>query len=255
MKSILVNLLGFPATLIHGDTLVLDRWLWLKQHLPTAKKGDKLIDIGCGSGAFTIYSALMGYEALGLSWDERNQATAHERALMCKAEKARFEEQDVRQLDKRTDLTNQFDVAICFENIEHIINDSKLMCDISACLKPGGKLLLTTPNYHYKPISKGDSGPFHLVEDGGHVRRGYTEEELSKLCEVAGLSPKPFSFCSGFSSQKITFLLRLFSEVNHLLGWLFILPLRAIPPFLDPILSRIIDYPGYSICLVAQKRS
>ena len=50
MKSALVNLLGFPATLIHGDTLVLDRWLWLKQRLPKTLTKAKLIDVGCGSG-------------------------------------------------------------------------------------------------------------------------------------------------------------------------------------------------------------
>ena len=29
----LVRALGFPATLIHGDTLVWDRWRWLKPRL------------------------------------------------------------------------------------------------------------------------------------------------------------------------------------------------------------------------------
>ncbi len=31
--NVLVKLIGFPATLIHGDTMVLDRWLWLKGRL------------------------------------------------------------------------------------------------------------------------------------------------------------------------------------------------------------------------------
>jgi 2-polyprenyl-3-methyl-5-hydroxy-6-metoxy-1,4-benzoquinol methylase len=255
MKSILVKIIGFPATLIHGDMLVLDRWIWLKQNLPKGKELKKLIDIGCGTGAFTIYAALMGYDALGLSWDERNQAIARERALMCKAGTAKFEVQDVRKLDQRHNLINQFDVAICFENIEHIINDRKLMHDIAACLKPGGKLLLTTPNYDYKPISEGDSGPFHLVEDGGHVRKGYTEEQLSELCQEVGLLPESYSFCSGYISQKTTYLLRLISKANHILAWIVTLPLRVIPPLIDPILLERTDYPGYSICLVAHKKS
>lgn len=149
MKSLLVRAIGFPATLIHGDTLVLDRWIWLKHRLPYVQNAEKFIDIGCGTGAFTIYASLKGYNALGLSWDERNQNVARERAVICKAQSARFEVQDVRQLDERQDLVNQFDIAICFENIEHIINDQKLMTDIAMCLKPGGKLLLTTPNYNY----------------------------------------------------------------------------------------------------------
>ena len=77
-KSLLVRIIGFPATLLHGDTLVLDRWLWLKDRLPNTKNGDTLLDIGCGTGAFSVGAALRGYESLGLSWDERNQRVAGE---------------------------------------------------------------------------------------------------------------------------------------------------------------------------------
>jgi 2-polyprenyl-3-methyl-5-hydroxy-6-metoxy-1,4-benzoquinol methylase len=82
-KSLLVRIFGFPATLIHGDTLVLDRWLWLRQRLPVTANGDSLIDIGCGTGAFSIGAAKRGYQALGLSWDERNQMEAKKRAQIC----------------------------------------------------------------------------------------------------------------------------------------------------------------------------
>ncbi len=144
-KSLLVRIIGFPATLLHGDTLVLDRWLWLRDRLPKTKNGDTLLDIGCGTGAFSVGAALRGYESLGLSWDERNQRVAGERANICKAHSAKFEVLDVRRLDMRSDLLGRYDIAICLENIEHIIDDRKLLTDIAACMKPGGRLLLTTP--------------------------------------------------------------------------------------------------------------
>ena len=112
---------------------------------------------------------------MGLTWDERDQNVATERAKICGANAAKFDVLDVRNLDSRNDLAGQFDVAICFENIEHIINDKKLIIDIAACLKPGGRLLLTTPNMLYRHISQGDKGPFSQIGDGGHVRRGYTK--------------------------------------------------------------------------------
>jgi SAM-dependent methyltransferase len=255
VKSLLLKIIGFPATLIHGDSLVLDRFNWLKQKLPRAENQEQFIDIGCGTGAFTIYASLMGYNALGLSWDERNQTVAQERAIICKAKTASFEVQDVRRLDERPDLNNRFDVAICFENIEHILDDQKLMNDISRCLKPGGRLLLTTPSEDYIPINEGDAGPFLPIENGGHVRKGYTKERFSQMCSLAELIPDSFSFCSGFLSQKLTFLLRTLSKINPLMAWAFILPLRIIPPLFDPILSKIIIYPGYSICLEAHKPS
>src|SRR5262249_7098216 len=165
-KSVLVRLVGFPATLIHGDPLVLDRWLWLKARLPGTKNDERLLDVGCGTGAFSIGAALRGYRTLGLSWDKSNQTIAEERATLCTASSAHFEIFDIRGLDRRTDLLGDFDVIICFETIEHVMEDFKLMRSMAACLKPGGRLLLTTPYMLYNAISAGDTGPFSPVESG-----------------------------------------------------------------------------------------
>jgi 2-polyprenyl-3-methyl-5-hydroxy-6-metoxy-1,4-benzoquinol methylase len=186
-KSLLVKIIGFPATLIHGNTLVLDRWMWLKKRLPVTRDAEKLIDIGCGTGAFSIGASLRGYKVLGLSWDERNQRVAKKRAEICNAHSAEFEVLDVRYLDERDDFLEKYEIAICLEIIEHIINDKKLIKDIAACLKPGGRLLLTTPYLFYRPITYGDMGPFSQVENGGHVRKGYTKAMLEELCEQAGI--------------------------------------------------------------------
>ena len=254
MSSLLVRMLGFPATVIHGDTLILDRWLWVKKRLPVIPaRSKRLIDIGCGSGAFTIGTARRGYHSLGLSWDKRNQDVAAERAALCGASSAEFEVCDVRRLDERMDLKGNFDIALCLENIEHILNDQKLMVDIANCLKPDGRLLLTTPNYNYNAITPEDNGPFSVIEDGGHMRRGYTAKVLRELCRNAGLEVLEIGFCSGFSSQKITWLLRVASRVHRLLGWLIVTPFRPIPPLIDPLISRITKWPDFCITLVARK--
>ncbi len=252
-KSFLVSILGFPATLIHGDPLVLDRWLWLKGRIPATNNGEKLIDIGCGTGAFSIGAALRGYESLGLSWDKRNQAVANERAKLCKAKSAKFEVFDVRKLDDREDLVAKYDVAICFENIEHIIDDKKLIKDIAAALKPGGRLLLTAPNLLYKPMTREDKGPFSIIEDGGHVRRGYSKSMLIELSNSTGLVVEEVSYCSGFLSQKLCFIQRTLIKIHPLFGWFMILPLRVLPPLLDKLIYRVIPWPYYSICLEAYK--
>jgi 2-polyprenyl-3-methyl-5-hydroxy-6-metoxy-1,4-benzoquinol methylase len=250
--NLLVNVLGFPATLIHGDMLVLDRWNWLKKRIPanTSNATQTLLDVGCGSGAFTIGMALRGYNSLGLSWDKRNQDVAELRANLCHADKATFLICDVRDLDKERTLYENFDVVICTENIEHIIGDQKLMIDMQRCLKPGGKLFLTTPNDEFIPMfgdKKQVSDP--PVEDGGHVKIGYNPEEFRTLCSNAGLVLDEVSYCSGYLSQQVTSLFRRIIRLNFILAWAITLPLRILPPVFD----RFIPYTGYSICLVAHK--
>ncbi len=255
-SSLLVRLFGFGATLIHGDTLVLDRWKWLKKRLPLTANGETLLDVGCGTGAFTIGAARRGYRATGISWDERNQRVADSRAQLCGASGATFVIGDARRLEAVPDLDATYDVVICLECVEHILDDRKLICDMADRLKPGGRLLLTTPNYYYVPITKGDRGPFLKEETGWHVRRGYTPEMLAELCSQAGLICGEISYCSGIASQKVTWLWR---EAQRLPGgqavrWLATLPLRLLPLVLpDSAITRVLGWPFFSICLEASK--
>lgn len=256
MNEILLKLFGFQATLINGDPLVLDRWLWLKKRLLLGKTQQKLLDVGCGSGAFTIGSALRGYEALGLSWDEENNTKATKRASICNAN-ASFRIVDVRDLDRQNTLHNTFDYIICTENIEHIINDQKLMIDMAQCLKVGGKLLLTTPNYNYVPMGLGDLKediPNPPIEDGRHVRIGYIPQDFENLCKGAGFEVDEISYCSGFFSQKITALMRLLTFINYKFAWILTLPLRILPLLFDNFIEKQLKWQGYSICLVATKK-
>jgi 2-polyprenyl-3-methyl-5-hydroxy-6-metoxy-1,4-benzoquinol methylase len=252
-RSALVKLIGFPATLVHGDPLVLDRWFWLKARLPKTRNGERLLDVGCGTGAFSIGAALRGYRALGLSWDERNQLVARERATYCKASSAQFEVLDIRELDRRADLVGIFDVVICLETIEHVMDDLKLIGAMANCMKPGGRLLLTTPYLLYTAISPGEMGPFSTVEDGSHVRRGYSGAMLEELCEHSGLKVERISYCSGYASQKVAAAIRRLSPMNALLAWALTLPFRVLPPLLDPIITVLLGWPYFSICLEAYK--
>jgi SAM-dependent methyltransferase len=255
-SSFLVRLFGFPATLLHGDTLVLDRWRWLSRRLPLTANGESLLDVGCGTGAFTIGAARLGYQATGVSWDERNQRVAETRALACKAADARFVTGDVRQLDNMPELQDDYDVIICLECVEHVINDEKLFRDMAARLKPGGRLLLTTPNYYYHPISQSDRGPFLTEETGWHVRRGYTPPMLQELCERTGLVCHEVTYCGGYLSQKMTKVWRTsgFMPGGSGVRWVLTLPLRVVPAILpDSRFTQLINWPFFSICLEAYR--
>ncbi len=255
LQSALVQAIGWPAPLLHFDTAVVDRWLWLRRRLPPTTGSRRLIDIGCGTGAFTIGAALRGYQALGLSWDERNQRVAASRAAMCKATRACFDVLDVRRIAARPDLVGVFDVAILCEVVEHILDDARLVRDAAACLKSGGRLLLTTPNAALRiAIAPSHNGPFSTVEDGGHVRKGYTESDLRRLCAQADLAVDAVSYCTGPVSQFVTWIhYNLSRRIHPLVGWAAIHPLRPLPIVLDPLLGKLSPWPWYSICLEAHK--
>ena len=173
MRNLLIKILGPLAPLIHSDTATMDRWLCVRRRLPFTRNGEKLLDVGCGTGAFSINADRRGYTCLG-TWDESDTAVAKERARICEADKTSFRVVDVRHLDQQADLVGRFDVVLCCENIEHILDDRKLMTDMFAVLKPGGRLVLTSPWYDYDPVTAPDAGPFLTKETGWHVRRGYT---------------------------------------------------------------------------------
>ncbi|NCY22613.1 class I SAM-dependent methyltransferase [bacterium] len=249
----MITKIFFTSYLIRGDTLVLDRWRWIKKELPKTCNGETVLDIGCGSGAFTLGAALRGYSSLGLSWDKRNQQVARQRADKCKiSNRAKFEIQDVRSLQERPDLAGQFDVCFCCECAEHILDDRSLFVEMAKCLKPGGRLLFTAPNFHYNAISTEDLGPFSREETGWHVRRGYSPAMLRELCRLAGFEVERIDQCSGFFTQKVTGVLRFFQRKVGLLGWFLVFPLRVFA-LLDWVPWKWMGWPNYSICLVAVK--
>lgn len=253
MSSLLVRLFGWRAQLFHGDPLVYDRWCWITKRLRQTRNGDRLLDVGCGSGAFTIGTAKLGYHALGLSWDERNQGVAEKRARISGAKSATFEICDVRALDQHQKYVGQFDVVLCCENIEHIIDDFRLMKAMAACLNPGGRLLLTTPHMRRVPINAMDYGPFPDFEDGRHVRRGYNRAMIEELCRHAGLAVDEISYVSGPVAQVGASVLWRLGFIHTIVGWLAILPLRPIAPWVDPVLMRVFGAAPFCIGLEAYK--
>lgn len=252
-SSLLVRLFGWKATLHHGDPLVWDRWRWIKRRVRQTRDNERLLDVGCGTGAFTIGAAKLGYESLGLSWDERNQTVAQKRAAISGAKTAKFEICDVRNLDHRKDLVGQFDIVLCCENMEHIVDDFRLMKAMAECLKPGGRLLLTSPYIRRVPQSSMDYGPFPDVEDGRHVRRGYNRVMLAELCVAAGIQIEEISFVSGPISQAGAYIQAACGRIHPAIGWLVVLPLRPLPPLLDGVLGRLLGTTAFCIGLEAVK--
>lgn len=254
LSKLLFRLFGRWSLLLFSDPMTLDRWLWIRRHLPDAPC--RVLDAGSGNGWLCVNAAQLGHSCLGLSGDAREvlKATSRARYLRAVRHTPEFQQQDLRELSSRRDLEARFDVVVCAETLEHIIDDGSVMRALASCLAPSGTLIVTAPYLGYIPMGIGDRGPFLNVETGGHVRKGYSPDDLTKLCDESKLRVVTIGGCSGFFSQKLTALMRLGEVALHsrALSWLVSLPLRVIPPLLDPAV-RIVGWPDYSICLVATK--
>ena len=153
-------------------------------------------------------------------------------------------------IDNINYIKNTYDCLISFECIEHIINDKKFIDDCSEVLKKDGHLFLTTPFKNLNPITTGDL-EISKTEDGGHVRIGYDEEMLFSLLNKSFYIK--ISYCSGFLSQKLTYIYRKLFELINTLAILCILPLRPFQIIFDNFVTKILNYKKFSICVEARK--
>jgi 2-polyprenyl-3-methyl-5-hydroxy-6-metoxy-1,4-benzoquinol methylase len=252
MPAKILQKLGHALALRTWDTMVPDRWRFLASHLPETRAGEPLLDVGCGSGAFTIGAAIRGYDALGLTWDDEHRARAESRAKRLGA-RARFRALDVRELDQADDLRERFAVVVLCEVIEHVLDDRRLMRAAAGCLWPGGRLLLTTPNLEYRPIVPEHAGPFAEVENGEHVRRGYSRSQLLELASEAGLVVEELGACSGLVSQKATWVTYTAGRISPHLGRALTVPLHPLVAAIDGAATKLTSWPPYSLSLVAIK--
>lgn len=248
----MLKVLGWRSLLIHGDPCVLDRWLWLRRHL---RMGDeRTFDAGCGNGGFSIYAARSGNQVVAASFSPREQEDARRRAGIVDVTAIEFRTLDLRELEDHRASLGTFDQIICFETIEHVNDDAALVQSLTEMLVPGGQLLLTTPFDGHRPLYSEERHP-SPIEDGLHVRYGYSQQRLSQLAQQAGLEVSSEGFISGVVSQKLTNLMRrLTGRLGRPAAWLITLPLRPLA-VLDAPLSRVIGYPHLSVALCGVKKA
>jgi SAM-dependent methyltransferase len=252
MSDAMLRVLGWRSLLIHGDPCVLDRWLWLRRQL---RQGSvKTFDAGCGNGGFSIYAARSGNDVVAASFSPREQEDARRRAGALGVNGIEFRTLDLRELNGHRDTLGTFDQIICFETIEHVTDDERLVSSLVAMLADEGRLLLSAPFEDHRPLYSEERNP-SPVEDGSHVRYGYSQARLRQIAEGAGLQVADEGFISGVVSQKVTDLMRRLSErVGRPAAWVLTLPLRPLA-ILDRPLSRMLRYPYLSVALSGVKHS
>lgn len=111
-----------------------------------AKKGMKVLDVGCGTGNFSIKLAKMGCEVVGIDVSEEMlkvaEAKVREEGLNIK-----FYKMDAHQMEFED---NTFDGVLSVTAFEFLKEPEKAIEEIFRVLKPNGQLLIGTINKNSK---------------------------------------------------------------------------------------------------------
>lgn len=113
--------------------------------IPPYKREGKIMDLGCGTGDILSLLKNLGWNVYGIDIDKKAIAIANSRGL-----------QDVRFGTYKTLRfypDNYFDVIRLYHVIEHLDNPLECLQLLYKKIKPGGLIILSTPNYA-SPIRK-----------------------------------------------------------------------------------------------------
>jgi len=106
--------------------------MWLE-----ARRRGRILDVGCGNGQFLAHMHDLGWEVMGVEPDPEAVRIAWERfrvkVFLGSINKANFH-------------YNYFDAITMNHVIEHVSNPVEVLKECYRLLKPGGKMILLTPN-------------------------------------------------------------------------------------------------------------
>lgn len=132
--------------------------------------GSRILDLGCGNGSLIAQFADCGFELHGIDSSQSGirNARQHWRSVT-------FHLADVSAQMPPELPAGHFDAVICTEVIEHIFEPRKLVENAYLLLKPGGRILITTPYHGYwKNLAMALAGRmdrhFTALWDFGHIK-------------------------------------------------------------------------------------
>jgi 2-polyprenyl-3-methyl-5-hydroxy-6-metoxy-1,4-benzoquinol methylase len=148
--------------------------------LPAPTKDARLLEIGCGHGDLLGKMQERGWHVEGVEFDPDCAARVEARGLKCYA-------RDLRELGLPAEI---FDAIFMGHVIEHLYDPGALLKECWRVLKPGGHLVMVTPNSQswghkrYQRHWRGLEAPRHLQIFSPRSLLRLTEESGFARCRV-----------------------------------------------------------------------
>jgi 2-polyprenyl-3-methyl-5-hydroxy-6-metoxy-1,4-benzoquinol methylase len=148
-----------------------------------------VLDAGGGEGAFAYFLArkFPGWKVVVAD----NEPATIARGLRIKS-RLNLANLDVREADLVHFADDAlYDLIICSDVLEHIVEDELVVKGLAQVLKPGGVLIVTSPSVpqprHLRLVAWRERRVGFKPSDYGHVRAGYSHQELRRVMGAAGL--------------------------------------------------------------------
>jgi 2-polyprenyl-3-methyl-5-hydroxy-6-metoxy-1,4-benzoquinol methylase len=157
-----------------------------------ARGGLRLLDLGCGNGSLTDVLRRRGNDVVGVDASATGIANARSGYPECTFIHASIYDLPLDELGAA------FDAVVAVEVIEHLPYPRELLRSARKCLKPGGRLIVSTPYHGYlKNLALAAAGRmdghFTALWDGGHVKF-FSAKTLRALFEDEGYTDLRFRF-------------------------------------------------------------
>ncbi len=165
--------------------------------------GDKLLDIGCGAGAYLMALGHCGADLWGIDISEHATQIAKKRVskpgqiLCANADPLPFDD-------------NEFDYVTAWGIVEHFPSIPSILAQMHRVMKPHGKAAVMVPNiYYYKfiwdTLRKG-AGPVRHQE----IEALYSFGEWKDFIEKAGLTIDRISHHNKFNKPLVNWMRNMF---------------------------------------------
>lgn len=163
---------------------------WFRRHeivyqrlLPWCR-GAVVLDAGTGEGYGANLVASVAARVVGIDYDVA--AATHVRAVYPQVTMLRA------NLAALPVVTASVDVVVCFQVIEHLWDQGEFLAECRRVLRPGGQLLLSTPNrLTFTPGRVTPLNPFHTRELCGDELAGLLTDAGFTCGTLAGLHHGP----------------------------------------------------------------
>lgn len=191
------------------------------------KTGQRLLDVGCGSGNYLKVASKLGVECYGLD--------------IYSGKKSFFISDSIKFYNKRVEDSNfpenYFDIITMNHVFEHLADPQQILLLLKKIVKSGGQIIIQVPNN--KSFNARIFGRFYLGIDSPRHYFVYNKKSIEVLCHKVGLKVDRIAYRTPFTANTA-----IFSFIYFLEGVLNSAhPSKVIRGIFGNIIFRILLFP------------